>query len=332
MNIYPRAPLTPILASILVLGVGFGTVSSSAPTSNLGERTFDFTYSIRVMEIPAGAESVRVWIPLPQTSDVQGISLIDIDAPGSLKIVTESKYQNRFAYVELPTDAGTQKVIASYRVTRIARSELVKDGGNHVLSRDLLKQFLSPSRFIALDGPVALEARMIAGGAKNPLDIARRLYDNIVDTVRYDKSGEGWGRGDSLYACDTRAGNCTDFHSLFIGEARSLGVPARFVMGFPIPTDAPEGRIGGYHCWAEFYTPEYGWVPLDASDAFKYPEHRDALFGGLDENRVRFTSGRDITLPGMQGAPLNFSIYPYVEIDGKVHKAVETEYRYRNVE
>ena len=52
--------------------------------------------------------------------------------------------------------------------------------------------------------------------------------------------------------------------------------------------------IPGYHCWAEFQVAEYGWVPVDASEAHKRPEKREALFGGLDENRVQFTYGRDI--------------------------------------
>jgi transglutaminase-like putative cysteine protease len=44
--------------------------------------------------------------------------------------------------------------------------------------------------------------------------------------MRYDKTGTGWGRGDVLYACDAKKGNCTDFHSLFIAMARSQGIPA----------------------------------------------------------------------------------------------------------
>ena len=73
-------------------------------------------------------------------------------------------------------------------------------------------------------------------------------------------------------------------------------------------------------------------MPIDASDAYNYPERRDSLFGGLDENRVRFTSGRDIHLPGMKGEPVNYSIYPYVEIDGRSHTGMETEYAYAQVD
>ena len=41
-------------------------------------------------------------------------------------------------------------------------------------------------------------------------------------------------------------------------------------------------------------------------------------FGGLTVDRVDFTAGRDVNLePRQTGSPLNFFIYPWVEIDGK---------------
>ena len=54
-------------------------------------------------------------------------------------------------------------------------------------------------------------------------------------TMRYDKTGTGWGRGDALWACDAKRGNCTDFHSPFIGMRRADGIPARFDIGFTQP-------------------------------------------------------------------------------------------------
>jgi hypothetical protein len=41
-------------------------------------------------------------------------------------------------------------------------------------------------------------------------------------------------------------------------------------------------------------------------------------FGNLTENRVTFTTGRDLQLvPPQQGAPLNFFVYPYIEVNGE---------------
>jgi transglutaminase-like putative cysteine protease len=127
-------------------------------------------------------------------------------------------------------------------------------------------------------------------------------------------------------------GNCTDFHSLFISMARSVGIPARFVIGAPIP-QGPEGTIAGYHCWAEFYSPQAGWVPVDASEAWKHPRLREYYFGTLDPNKLLISVGRNIQLvPAQAGPPVNFFIYPYVEVDGTPRGVVETRFEYRTLQ
>jgi transglutaminase-like putative cysteine protease len=69
------------------------------------------------------------------------------------------------------------------------------------------------------------------------------------------------GMGDTLWACDSKHGNCTDFHSLFISTARSQKNPARFQIGFPLPAVKTAAEIPAYPCWAEFYLDSIGWVP-----------------------------------------------------------------------
>jgi transglutaminase-like putative cysteine protease len=189
---------------------------------------------------------------------------------------------------------------------------------------------LEADSLVPVDGKIAAEAARVAGEASGPRQRARRVYDHIVDTVRYDKSGTGWGRGDALFACDVRAGNCTDFHSLFIGQVRSLKVPARFVMGLSIPK-VSEGRGSGYHCWAEFFDPARGWVPVDASEASKNPALRDFYFGNLDPDRVAFTRGRDLRPPGARGGPLNYMIGPHVEADGRVLEDVTWSWSWKDL-
>jgi len=132
--------------------------------------------------------------------------------------------------------------------------------------------------------------------------------------VTYKKEGSGWGRGDTNWVCDSRYGNCTDFHSLFMSLARSQGLPTRFEIGFSIPTDSTEGKITGYHCWAWFYLDDRGWIPVDISEADKNPKLKDYYFGNLTADRVTFSTGRDLELvPQASQSPLNFFIYPHVE-------------------
>jgi transglutaminase-like putative cysteine protease len=100
----------------------------------------------------------------------------------------------------------------------------------------------------------------------------------------------------------------------------------------PLATDKPSADISGYHCWAEFYLKGYGWVPIDASEAWKDPARKDFFFGALDANRVQFSVGRDITLATPQaGPPLNYFIYPYVEVDGKPFTHITKKFTYKNL-
>jgi transglutaminase-like putative cysteine protease len=169
---------------------------------------------------------------------------------------------------------------------------------------------------VPLDGVIAELSAQETRGIQDPLEKARAIYNYVIATMRYDKSGTGWGNGDAIWACTAKRGNCTDFHSLFIGMMRAAAIPARFEIGFPLPADQHDGAVAGYHCWAQFYVEPYGWIPVDASEAWKHPEKKNYFFGAHDDNRLQFTVGRDIRLdPPQRGDPLNYFIYPYAELD-----------------
>jgi transglutaminase-like putative cysteine protease len=183
---------------------------------------------------------------------------------------------------------------------------------------------------IPLSGVIHDIAERESRGSETRSAKIRAFYDYVYRTMSYDKSGTGWGRGDAVWACENKRGNCTDFHSLFIGMLRSQGIPARFLIGFPIP-DADEGAIPGYHCWAEFYDEQRGWLPVDASEA-KKKGMADAYFGTIPNDRIEFSAGRDIVLsPPQHGEPLNYFVYPYAEAGGRSVAPPATEVRFRRM-
>ena len=152
--------------------------------------------------------------------------------------------------------------------------------------------------------------------------------------MQYDKPVPGFGLGDIPYCLKVGKGNCTDFHTLFIALARASGIPARWNMGFPLaygagePGGAPQ-EVKGYHCWAEFYAPGAGWVPVDISEARKHPELKDYFFGGLSGNRILFTRARDALVePDATGRRVNYLIYPIARADGADVSGVEWTFRY----
>ncbi len=280
-------------------------------------RILQFSYEILAQDFPVG-ESVDIYIPVPSQEPGQRIleqSLLS-SMPG--EITQETVYGNTYYHLHRPA-ASSNPLGATLRWT-VARDAMMASGRADITAAQR-EQSLAPDTLI----PVGHEVlRPILGEVHkmraddSPAATARAIYDWVVDNVEYKKVGTGWGNGDTFWACNERYGNCTDFHSLFIALARSEGIPARFEMGFPIPVDSNKGEVGGYHCWVQVYLPERGWVPIDASEAAKHPEQRELLYGGQPADRIHFSTGRDLVLsPGSAKAPLNYFIYPYVEVGGK---------------
>jgi transglutaminase-like putative cysteine protease len=316
--------------SLLLFLIG-GCISTAKQFDNAGQkasRDLNLSYSFEV-KIPPGARKISIWVPLPVSDDHQQLKEYKVSSPLPYTLLTDPEYGNSILKFETAGNlAGSLQVRLDLSVLRLLQ---VKDGKNasgpSAGSGGSPHRFLQPDRLVPIDGRIADEARRVVKPGMSPLEEAKAIYDYVVATVAYDKTGTGWGRGDALWACDARKGNCTDFHSLFIGMARASGIPARFVMGFPVPEGQKEGEIPGYHCWAEFFIPEMGWIPVDASEAWKNPDKKEFFFGNLDPHRVAFTLGRDIRLDAKL-KPLNYLIYPYVLIDGREFSAVRTSVRF----
>jgi len=296
-------------------------------------RSFVFTYKVQVRDVPPSARRVDLWLPVPRQTEHQRILSLDVTAPVKGEFTHESVYGNRLWHARFePPFEETLQVTQRVEVVRLERGEADPDPKTDSLVSKRKSLFLEPNRLVPISERFRRIAEAQTRGKHDTLARARALYDYVLSKMTYDKSGQGWGRGDARYACDVGKGNCTDFHSLFIALSRSSNIPARFWIGFPIPEDRGEGRVGGYHCWAEFWVPGRGWVPVDISEADKHPQRAAYYFGHLDANRIVYSLGRDLKLaPPQRGKPLNFFVYPYVEVDGKPWSRVDHAFSYRDV-
>ena len=304
-----------VIAVVLMTAAGWA--AEGTPGSER-KRTFTLRYGAEVTGLTPGAQ-LRVWIPVPQTTAHQQITELGRQLPVPGEVGKDRKYGNKMLFFSLPVPtSGKVAFSTQYRVRRQEVRGLLPAGAKVKLSAQQKDMFLAANRRVPVQGEkVAALAEGVVGGSDS-VALARVLYDRVDEHVRYDKSEPGYGNGDVLWVCDSRYGNCTDFHSLFISLARHRGVPARFEIGFPLPVKRGRGAIGGYHCWALFHSERRGWVPVDISEADKHPEKKDYYFGNLTENRVSFTTGRDIVLvPRQTGPPLNYFVYPHLEADGR---------------
>ncbi len=314
-------------ARVLLASV-FLVVSVSAQ-STTPQRHFTFRYGFTVRNVTPG-QPLRVWIPLAHSDLFQDVKIITQKGDATVKRTSEQEYGNQMLYAEIPSaDKSEYEFEVVYDVVRW-QSSPHRAGALRAAQQQRL---LSPDKLVPTSGvPAELAAKQVASVTGGDYAKARALYEYVLANMRYDKSGTGWGHGDTLYACNAKHGNCTDFHALFISMVRSQRIPARFEIGFSIPTDKHSGEIPGYHCWADFYTNDRGWVPVDISEASKHPEQREFFFGHWDDNRIQFSVGRDITLnPKQDGEALNYFVYPYVEVNHKEYANVSTRFAFEDV-
>lgn len=300
------------------------------PAFTQDSRHFTFHYAFTIKNLPSG-KKVRVWIPAAHSDAFQEVKVVSAKGDLPLKKANESKYGNEIYFAE--TKASQQEIHfdIEYDVTRqerVAMSPTPKVQKTALTTKER-QDDLQPDVLVPTTGLPADLAVKVTQGKTDPIDKARAIYDYVFTTMKYDKTGTGWGHGNVLYACDAKKGNCTDFHSLFIAMARSQGIPARFEIGFPLPPDKHSAEIAGYHCWSDFYIDGKGWIPVDISEAWKHPEKHDYFFGSHDVNRVQFTMGRDLLLsPAQGGKPLNYFVYPYVEVDGQEYSNVSLAFSF----
>ena len=304
------------------------TLLTSTALAPPAQRRFRVEQTYRVQAPPAGSREAELFLPIPEDDAWQTVTDLSIEG-APFELVHDPTYGDTAARVALPKAGATLKI--SYEVLRRERSV---DLSRATLrpAPDGYRRYLHDDRLVPVDDRVRAIARDIVRGQATPLDKARAIYAYTLAHMKYQKKGDGWGNGSIAWACDKKYGNCTDFHSLLIGLLRASGIPARFQIGYAVPPEAA-GVLPGYHCWADFYLDGVGWVPVDASEAWQAPGRRDYLFGHHDPNRFALSTGRDIAFPGMRGSPLNYFVYPYLEVDSRpAPELLSRETRFESLE
>jgi len=313
---------TTLLVSLLLVsaGLSFGGDDTKKLPPKMETH---ITYKTSIENISANAKTLRVWIPIPETGEFQQISNLTVEPKGG-ETVRDPVYGNNLIYFEWKNPAAKADDKKNINITvqyDLVRTEAGAHRGKEV-SKDAMKRFLEGDRRAPITDRVkqytvkAIEGKATEGKT-DATSKARAIYDFVLDSLKYSKDGEGWGNGDIEWVCDSKRGNCSDFHALFIAMAREAGIPARFHYGFSLK---PAGAVGA-HCWAAFLDDKKNWVPVDISEADKVidkdPSKRDYFFGTLTEDRVLLTTGRDLVLePQQSGDPLNFMYAPHAEVDG----------------
>jgi transglutaminase-like putative cysteine protease len=282
------------------------------------------------LKSPAEAKDVKLWIPYPVSDGNQDVT--DVAIKGNYSeagVYREPKSGNAVLYAEWKGPAQERKLVYTFQVARREQVTAEFPKKELAFSPAEFKPYLEASPSLPLTPKIRERALAVTQGKKTVLAKARALYDWIVENMYRDPNVKGCGLGEVERLLETGGGKCADIHSVFVALARAAGIPAREAFGIRMPKGREGDMTKSQHCWAEFYLLGKGWIVVDPADVRKYileqqcdlakaKPVREYYFGTVDESRIAFGTGRDITLnPPQGGGPLNYFMYPYAEADGK---------------
>src|SRR5450631_529642 len=313
----------------------------AAPPMSAPWRTFEVVTEVDIwpQDVPA-----RVWLPLPLYRDTDYQRTLDIRWAGNAArtgIYRDPKYGAPAYFAEWTDRAAAPRLqVTKLFTTRNRSVDLTKPGPMQVAARDELDLYLQPTAHIPTDGIVrATASRILPTAGGSTIERARAIYEWIVENTYRDPKVIGCGTGDIRFILESGnlGGKCADLNALFVGLARSAGIPARDVYGVRVADSATWKSLGksgditrAQHCRAEFYHPNFGWIPVDPADVRKVvleeeKDHllpltdarvdlaRKTLFGAWEMNWMAFNTASDTRLAPETGKPLGHFMYPYAE-------------------
>jgi len=119
----------------------------------------------------------------------------------------------------------------------------------------------------------------LESSSHNGIDVLHALSQRILQQVEY-KTGTTGVETKAEEAYKTGTGVCQDHAHIFIGAARALDIPARYVSGYLMMNDRVDQEAT--HAWAEAHVDGLGWVGFDISNGIS-----------PDPRYVRVATGRD---------------------------------------
>ncbi|MCL5967258.1 MAG: hypothetical protein M1516_01230 [Firmicutes bacterium] len=123
---------------------------------------------------------------------------------------------------------------------------------------------------------VSTLAHQVAGHASGPWQAAQDVAHYLDTHDHYSFHFKPGGpNAVNQFLLVTHQGYCDQFSSSFIMMMRTLGIPARWVVGYAPGAYQPHHHDYvitslDAHSWAEVYVKPYGWIPIDPTPGFAY--------------------------------------------------------------
>ncbi|HEU4795493.1 MAG TPA: transglutaminase domain-containing protein, partial [Pyrinomonadaceae bacterium] len=232
----------------------------------------DFSYlpretSITYAVIEAGG------IPITDHNRVSRLVLkVRAKAPGPIDNIKDD--------IKTPEQVVEQKSPTELLVTVTARRPNKETALQLPIKNPELAEYLKPTLvFAAARKQVSDQAQAIVGDDRDAWSVAQKLADWTHKNLEW----KFVVRADPIQTLATREADCTEFSELFVGMARSLGLPARMVSGL-----AYNGSSFGGHAWVEVWIGK--WIELDPTWGTAF----------VDATHIRNADDRLLTSAGLK--------------------------------
>jgi len=315
--------LLALMMSPLILSVFAGTSSVAADVDGT---PFRIRYTATLKNVNSEMDRVVVYLPVPREWDSQKSVQIESFYPQPNSITEDPDYGNKMAYFLLPSGIPSnqsREFTIQYTFTFYETHIQVDPArvGAYNASDPTYVEYSKqrPADHVESDYPTIKKAASdIVGTETNPYLKAKLIYNWVVANIRYEFPAP-WG---ALETYQKRAGDCGMYTALFCAMAISQGIPCRAVSGLffepPFPrTYSSKGSptdpgAYGCHVYAEFYLPNYGWIPADASIG-RGSGKPDAYFGHTHDPFLISSKGFGIQLvPPVRGVKNLWVFQQYV--------------------
>jgi transglutaminase-like putative cysteine protease len=344
----PTAALLPAAA--------FASAPSFNPRAAEQWRSFEVTTHVQLLDASGVS---RVWIPLPSVNESWQRSIGNSWSGSASRamIVSDGTYGAQMLYAEFkPGQADAVVELKSRFATRDRGVNLSRPGNAPQLSASDRAFYTRPTEMLPTDGIVRRTAVEATKAARTDVEKAHAIYEWVVVNTFRDAKTRGCGIGDikGMLESGNFGGKCADLNALYVGLARSVGLPARDMYGIRVAQSQFGYRSLGagspnitkaQHCRAEVYLDSHGWVPVDPADVRKVALEeksqpvpiddpavqavRPKLFGAWEMNWLAYNDAHDVLLPFSDAYKLPFLMYPQAETAaGRIDSLDSDNFRY----
>ena len=133
-------------------------------------------------------------------------------------------------------------------------------------------------------------------------EMIEAIYLYVVENIKYISMDYSVGAAEAL---SNKSGDCSEFSSLMVALLRTIGIPARKVLGYALVDgdisaqvpkfDIEVGDVWSYsmednnrpgHAWVQYYVPELGWISAD-------PTWGSGLYANGEEYSLKYLNEMD---------------------------------------